>query len=598
MPAPQAQTMDVPQQGGRQRQQAGPEARIHYLQYKNFETMDTQQSRVGLKPDRLAWLENLQPIGTNDLVQVPGPAAALVSSTGKTAQKIFYATYGGVDYAIYFNTDGSAQQINLAGGAIVTIAGPGTFSNADMAQWASDRILIADPTAGYSEWDGAVFVKAGGVSPNIIVTAVGSGYSSAPSVTISGGSGSGATAVASVAGGSVTAVTLTAAGTGYKAGDTLTVTFGGPGTGAAATAKVWPILVFPNLSSIAVFQGRVWLAGNRVLQWTGTTGFDDVNPANAAGSTILSDSDLPHTITALRSLNNFLLIAGDGSIKQIGAISVASGVTVFTIITLSSDQGTTFPLTIIAYNRLVLFTNFVGVWALFGATVEKISSPMDGVWRLLDFTQTPQACSININNQRCALLCVKYNDPAGPRSIFLTFMARKWFVISQNGAEKGCIDATIGGVSTVFTTSGSDVTQILASTTTATQIFLQTALADGDKSMQNKRMIRLGIVQQAGPGTGVMNLTFDSENGIVSDQYTFALGVTWINGLGQVITWQNSALSNVIFTTGGFFFQEKQANASGIYLGASFKGTFTGYHFNAVVIEYEDGAPMRSRNRT
>ena len=45
----------------------------------------------------------------------------------------------------------------------------------------------------------------------------GTGYTSAPTVTISGGGGTGATATASVSGGSITGFTITAAGTGCMA---------------------------------------------------------------------------------------------------------------------------------------------------------------------------------------------------------------------------------------------------------------------------------------------------------------------------------------------------------------------------------------------
>jgi len=580
----------------RGRQSSGPEPRIHYIVFRAFEGMDTQSNRVGQAPTKLAWLENLQPIGTNDLIQVPGPTASITTIAGQTVSKTFFATYGGNDYAIVFTVAGAGYQVNLAGGGQVQFAPPGTFTNPDCVQFASDRILIADPSASYCTWDGTVFVKSGGVSPNIVVTNGGSGYTSVPSVTISGGSGGGATAVATVVNNIVVSVQLTAAGSGYKAGDVLTVTFGGPGINAAATAIVWPILTFPNLSTLAVFQGRVWIAGNRTLFWTGTKGFDDANAANASGSSILSDSDLPHQITALRSLNNFLYIFGDGSLKQIGTIAVSGSTTLFTITTLSSDQGTTFPQSIAAYNRLVLFANFVGVFAIFGATVEKISDPMDGVFRAIDFSRLPSAVSTDINNVRVYMLLVKYNDPVlGPRSIFLSFMNRKWFVISQGSSILACLDAHVGGVSQIFTSSGNDITRVLADPTVSTSITVRTALADNNLPMQGKRTIRLGVAQSSSV-IGTMTVTSDSENSSNSSTYQFSLPVNWINNTGGVITWLNNSSGLVTFSGPGFLFQDVQLGNSGIYLGCSLMGTFSGFHLNNIVLEYEDAAVMRSRN--
>jgi formylglycine-generating enzyme required for sulfatase activity len=65
----------------------------------------------------------------------------------------------------------------------------------------------------------------------------GTGYSTAPTVTITGGGGTGATATASVSGGSITGFTITNAGTGYTSVPTITIT-GGGGSGASADAHI------------------------------------------------------------------------------------------------------------------------------------------------------------------------------------------------------------------------------------------------------------------------------------------------------------------------------------------------------------------------
>ena len=61
-------------------------------------------------------------------------------------------------------------------------------------------------------------VSSAGVITSVIVTNGGSGYTSAPTVSILGGGGSGATATATVSGGVVTGVTVTSGGTGYNQG--------------------------------------------------------------------------------------------------------------------------------------------------------------------------------------------------------------------------------------------------------------------------------------------------------------------------------------------------------------------------------------------
>jgi len=78
----------------------------------------------------------------------------------------------------------------------------------------------------------------------------GAGYSSAPVVTLSGGGGTGATAVAQLAGTAVQAVVIGGPGSGYTTAPTIAFS-GGGGTGAAATASV---LGYTGV--LSMFKGR------------------------------------------------------------------------------------------------------------------------------------------------------------------------------------------------------------------------------------------------------------------------------------------------------------------------------------------------------
>jgi hypothetical protein len=81
----------------------------------------------------------------------------------------------------------------------------------------------------------AVAVLAGTTIDHLTIDSGGAGYTSAPTLTISGGGGSGATATATVSGGRVTGYTLTNAGSGYTSVPEVIVT-GGGGSGARLTA--------------------------------------------------------------------------------------------------------------------------------------------------------------------------------------------------------------------------------------------------------------------------------------------------------------------------------------------------------------------------
>lgn len=81
----------------------------------------------------------------------------------------------------------------------------------------------------YGEGSGAVSA--------VTVGASGSGYLNPPTVTFSGGGGTGATATALLLNGSVTQIAVTAGGSTYTSAPTVILT-GSPGTGATATASV------------------------------------------------------------------------------------------------------------------------------------------------------------------------------------------------------------------------------------------------------------------------------------------------------------------------------------------------------------------------
>jgi hypothetical protein len=705
-----------------------------YIVFENFEKMNTQSVRQALSEKELAWLENLQPIAPNNLTTVPGPSPSL-TSISETITAEYFANINNIDYIISFTSAGSGWGTNLATGASTRFAPPGSFTNPDMTTWESEFVLINDPTAGYSAWSGSIFVQQGGVSPVLTLTNSGTGYTSVPTVTISGGSGSGATAVATIqtpavdavnvtAGGSqyslvtavvfaggggtgaaatanvdprgLTSLTLTSGGTyisnqppfptisfsggggsgasaivtsmglgggrfavtgiaitaigsgyssaptvaisagsgavtlatatctvgngailsitvtnggggytsaptvsfanvgsgtgakaaaviggsgvatltltnpggGYLASDVLIVGFsGGGGTGAIATAHVWPFVTAGT--TLAVFQGRVFLGGARLLQYTGTQGFDDFSAANASGSLIIGDADLTHAITALRNYNNYLFIMGDQSVKQIGNISLnaAGNVTLFTILTLSSDQGTIYPRSCGSFNRVFMFANTNGIYAVFGSSVQKISDDLDGIFKLIDFKQQPQFAIADFNNIHNAVWLVRYIDPLSvERSILITFNGKKWFVCSQGNSLVAITTASTlaSGMNLTYSSSGSDITQILSSVTTPVAFTARTALTHHGNAVQRKRTQHGGWAITGGsPNTITVNLESDEGS--------------------------QSGVQNVVAKFFAYLFSNNPANVSGRYLGATINGTApVGFTLTNLTIDYQE----------
>jgi len=230
---------------------AAAEQKKSYAVVKQFRGLNTKANRTAIDESEFSWLENAQPIGYANIKIIPN-SNTVVDSAGNsvvfsnTVTHLTSVNIGLNDYVVGFMQDGSAQYFNINTDTFGNIASPGTFSSSGIntTQWNNERMLILDPSKGYFNWDGNNVVTIGSVGA-IGITNRGSGYTSAPTVTISGSDQAGgvqanATALNSTAN-TLFSITLSNAGTGYTNSANLTVTFsgGGGGTGANAVAQLF-----------------------------------------------------------------------------------------------------------------------------------------------------------------------------------------------------------------------------------------------------------------------------------------------------------------------------------------------------------------------
>ena len=170
-----------------------------------------------------------------------------------------------------------------------------------------------------------------GVS-SIALSSGGSGYIGAPMLSISGGSGVGAAAIAQVnfSTGSVTNILITNPGSGYASSDALTVSFiGGGGAGASANA---PVLV-ANGSGGMTKNGGGTLTLSGANTYTGGTTVSAGTLALGAGGSLASTninvgSGTIFDVSAIAfSLAGNQSLSGSGTIA--GSVSTVSGSKIF-----------------------------------------------------------------------------------------------------------------------------------------------------------------------------------------------------------------------------------------------------------------------------
>jgi hypothetical protein len=207
---------------------AAAEQKKSYAVIKNFAGLNTKANRTAIKEEEFAWIENAMPIGFGNIKIVP--AQSTVKDSGNTAvsfantvTSFVSANIGLNDYIVGFEDNGRAEYFRIDTATKANVAVSGTFSNTGVtvAQYKNERIIIGDPNKGLSSWDGTNVVSIGSVGV-VGITNPGSGYVSAPSVTISApndANGVQATAVSTITtgAGGISSINVTAGGSGYTA---------------------------------------------------------------------------------------------------------------------------------------------------------------------------------------------------------------------------------------------------------------------------------------------------------------------------------------------------------------------------------------------
>ena len=572
-------------------QSAEQQKRYHVS--KDFKGVNTKANRTAIGADEFSWIDNAMPIGFGNLKIVNAKEtvanvtfSANVVSLHSVSINISNAN---ADLVVAMLDDGAAQYVNLtSGNALGNIANASTFSNSgvQITQWKNERVLFIDPVKGYKTWDGANLTSVGSIL-SLTVTAGGSGYTSAPNVSISAPdepSGTQATANATVSGNVVTSLVLTNVGSGYTNSSNVTVTItGGGGSNATATATLFNQVG----SSIATFSGRVWIADERTVYYSAPDSYNDFGSV-AAGNITLVDSTLHGNITQLVSANNFLYVFGQDSINVFSDVRVSSttGDTLFSNTNISASIGSDLKFAIFPYFRSILFMNRYGMYALVGSTTSKISDGLDGVFPAIDFSHPVSGGQVLLNNILCAAFNFKTNYYTGTsRYVQAVFFEKKWFFTTQDNALKFMTSSPTVGLIKGYGTTGTDFNQLYANTSASIASVVQTALLPMGDPIRDKQALKIGVEATTTAGATV-DVTVDNENRS-SSPITLSSLVIWYNLNNQTIPWVNNSNVTIGWTNTGYFLYKSDAQQYGKYLGMTLTSNSAAFTYNGMNFEHE-----------
>jgi hypothetical protein len=563
--------------------QGKAEGKKHDHTFRDFGGVNTQAARQAIEDTEFAWLENIMPLGHGNLVSVP-----YYTDTGVVLAATCYwmkaANLNNIDYMMMFCSDGSAYQVNLTSGyAVTTIGALGTFngSGTQFDQWANTKIIIADPTKGTFSWDGTTLVSLSAIfaitasiaATTMTVTATAGALAVGQLITAAGVAGN--TFITGFVGGSGGTGTYTINNTQSVASEGMTATPTAPATGTC----------------VAVYAGRVWIANGRTIQYSAPNSYTDFTTTDFGGSFIVQDSTLHSVITQLVSTSGFLYIIGYDSINVISdvAINTTLAATVFSNLNLVTTAGTAAPSSVVSFYRTLWMATPYGFYGVTGATAQKGSDKLDGIFRLL-----ANASSINggvavINKVLCLCFLVSYNDPVlGNRPLLAIFFNKKWFFASQGNDIHFCANASILGTQTMFATTGTHLLKLFSDTTSNISQIVKTKLwCFGEADIQDVQVLKAGVECVMPATAGLVDITIDSESSSSFVPINGSNEATWYNNAGIAVTWINNTPATALWFNTGFVWFHGDASNFGKYSGITVTTAVPGIELSAVQIQYE-----------
>jgi hypothetical protein len=318
-----------------------------------FSGMNQEASRIGIEDAEFFYRENFIKIGPGRLRTIWDVGVPIYTApSGKTIVWFIFFNIAAVNYAAVFLSDGTADQVNVATLAITHISTvAGTFYAGTQlpaaCQSGSQYLLIVNniTSNSYWIWDGTVLYTAGSLGPGVTITSGGAGYSSAPTVTAYGGTGSGATFSPSIANGSVVSVVLTNPGTGYSPGDVVQLAF--TGGGSNTSAKLTAVLQGAVISAIDILApGSGYTNGTYALGITGGGGTGATGTFTVAGNIVTSIA-LTAGGSGYTSTPTISFPGAGGSGAQGKAILVPGGIASVTVTNGGTGYNSTPTLTVV-----------------------------------------------------------------------------------------------------------------------------------------------------------------------------------------------------------------------------------------------------------
>jgi hypothetical protein len=475
-----------------------------------YKGLNTKAKRPGIDDEEFSWVENFFPIGDSNLRTLYGPSAATYTASGQTIPYFYMFNIAATNYIFVLLSNGSAYAINAATGASTTIAPAATFTLTACAQWGNLYLLIVDKSNGYFIWDGTTLYSPGGAAPSGI--------------------------------------------------------YGG---GSMPTGL--------NGTYIETFQSRVWIVNAAAVTYSAPASVSNFGTGSGGGSFSSTDSFLRTAFFAIKQSSGFLYLFGDSSINVISNVQTTGTSTPTTTFNNSNSDpqtGTSWPNTLQAFGRALVFANQSGVYALYGSSAEKVSDSLDGVFAQADFvTLVPSAAIVTLFGIKCYAIQILTYDPSGvKRPIIFFWDGKKWFSGSQGNNNMTLISTQQAtSIENLWATDGTHIFQGFTTASANLNKTFSGKLWSSPNFIITNQALRLGIFTIDNAATVyTFTLSVDNENGSVPITLSGNTSFTWYNQGGTTFSWTNGSGNTFTWVDIGDEFTAADIVQYGRYLGVTF----------------------------
>lgn len=536
------------------------------FQLEGMEGMNTKAQRPAIEDQQLYWAQNFQLIGHANARTLWGAQSPIYAPPdGLTVEYKFFYNIGAVAYGAAFLSDGSADQFQLSNGAVINIAGAGTFFSAGhiphAVQWADKGILIVNDAGAdnYWAWDGTLHSPGdpaptwlsgldaplsftGDTNTSTSITSV------SPDPTVSGVViGMGITDVdgdvpvhTTIDAQTTNTFTISNAATGSSSADTFTVDWMMP-FGVAGTA-------------IEIFLSRVWIVNGTTRLTSVASNGADFSTGNGGVSAPNTDSSLRVRYTGLKAANGYLYMFGDSECAYVTNVQTTSTPTTTYQYTVIDPQiGTPWRDSIIPYGRSILFANTNGIYALYGSSANKISDALDGIWNdtVADFSTVPPSAGVaTIYGIKTFCISVRTTSlyTGDVETLVAMFDGKKWFMGSQVPAPILLAPQEVNSELTCYGSDGVSIFELFAVPNATLPKVLVSKLWGGDYGfIARKQAMRFYLeVQPIGDSDASVTMILNNEN--ASQPATLAFtDLTFLNDSGEDLIFINNSSLELTF---------------------------------------------------